>query len=101
MYILFVETQLGQGIRNRFDHGKRTAKKSLVGFQPYAKFPVQLLEQMLSGLRAENLTEATNIVSLVMDMRGFGPVKEEAVAKFRTEISDRLAKFSQITVKAA
>ena len=43
---------------------------------------------MLSGLRAENLTEATNIVSLVMDMRGFGPVKEEAVAKFRTKISD-------------
>jgi len=56
---------------------------------------------MLSGLRAENLTEATNIVSLVMDIRGFGPVKEEAVAKFRTEISDRLAEFSQITVKAA
>ena len=61
----------------------------------------ELIEQILSGLRAANLTEATEVVSLIMDIRGYGPVKEEAAKKIRNEISDRLANFMQITGKAA
>jgi indolepyruvate ferredoxin oxidoreductase len=61
----------------------------------------ELVEQLLSGLDAENLIEATEIVSLIMDIRGYGPVKEEAVDKIRGEISERLGNFSQITSKAA
>ncbi len=52
-------------------------------------------------MSAGNLTEATEIVTLIMDIRGYGPVKEEAVSKIRGEISERLGNFSQITGKAA
>ena len=61
----------------------------------------ELVQQVLSGLGAENLTEAKEIVLLVMDIRGYGPVKEEAVNKIRGEISERLGNFAQITGKAA
>ncbi len=60
-----------------------------------------LVDEILSGLHAANLIEATEIVSLIMDIRGYGPVKEEAASKIRSEISDRLANFMQITEKAA
>jgi len=60
-----------------------------------------LVEQILSGLRAENISEATEIVSLIMDIRGYGPVKEEAASKMRNEISGRLSNFMKITGKAA
>lgn len=60
-----------------------------------------MIEQILAGLSVENLAEATVIVSLIMDMRGYGPVKEEAAMKIRAEISRRLSNFLQITGKAA
>jgi indolepyruvate ferredoxin oxidoreductase len=61
----------------------------------------QLVEQILSTLRADNLSEASEIVSLIMDIRGYGPVKEAAAEKIRRDISDRLLNFTQITGKAA
>ena len=61
----------------------------------------ELIEQILSGLRTQNLSEATDIVTLIMDIRGYGPVKEEAAKKIRGEITARLANFMQITEKAA
>jgi indolepyruvate ferredoxin oxidoreductase len=61
----------------------------------------ELIEQVLAGLRIENLGTATEIVSLIMDIRGYGPVKEEAVMKIRGEISERLSNYLQITGKAA
>jgi indolepyruvate ferredoxin oxidoreductase len=59
------------------------------------------VEQILSTLRADNLSEASEIVSLIMDIRGYGPVKEAAAEKIRRDISDRLLNFTQITGKAA
>ncbi len=61
----------------------------------------ELMEQILSGLRADNLNEASEIVSLIMEIRGYGPVKEEAAEKVRGEISSRLGNFMQVTGKAA
>jgi indolepyruvate ferredoxin oxidoreductase len=60
-----------------------------------------LVEQILTGLNDENLPEAAEIVSLIMGIRGYGPVKEEAVTKIRGEIANRLGNFLQITGKAA
>ncbi len=49
-----------------------------------------LLERLVSGLTAGNLPEATRIAGLAMDIRGFGPVKEEAVRNVRNEIAKSL-----------
>ncbi|MFQ5982030.1 MAG: indolepyruvate ferredoxin oxidoreductase family protein, partial [Woeseiaceae bacterium] len=60
-----------------------------------------LIDQILPGLTAQNLSMAVDIVSLIMDIRGYGPVKEEAATKIRSEIEQRLSNFLQITGKAA
>jgi indolepyruvate ferredoxin oxidoreductase len=44
------------------------------------------LEKLLAGLSASNLDEATAVVKLYMDIRGYGPVKEKAVADTRAKI---------------
>jgi indolepyruvate ferredoxin oxidoreductase len=89
-----------RGLRGtRFDPFALTAdrklERALIG--EFEEF----VEQILSELSAEKLTEATGIVSLIMDIRGYGPVKEKAADKIRGEISRRLANFMQITKKAA
>jgi indolepyruvate ferredoxin oxidoreductase len=59
------------------------------------------VDRILPGLFEQNLSAAADIVSLILDMRGYGPVKEEAVLRVRAEISDRLSGFLQVTGKAA
>jgi indolepyruvate ferredoxin oxidoreductase len=59
------------------------------------------VDRILARLDPDNLPEATEIVSLIMDIRGYGPVKEEAAAKIRAEIADRLGDFLQNVDKAA
>ncbi len=89
-----------RGLRGtRFDPFGLTAERKLeraliVEFE-------ELVDQILSTLSAENLSEAVEIVSLTMDVRGYGPVKEEAVLKIRAEISQRLSNLLQVTGKAA
>lgn len=39
------------------------------------------LDRLIAGLRADNVALATAIASLPLDVRGYGPVKEEAVKK--------------------
>jgi indolepyruvate ferredoxin oxidoreductase len=75
--------------------GERKLERALIG-----EFE-ELVEQILSALRAENLSDASEIVSLIMDIRGYGPVKEQAARKIRGEISDRLRNFMQIRKEAA
>ncbi len=50
--------------------------------------------------RAESLSEPAEIVRLIMDIRGYGPVKKETADKIRGQVSGRLANFTQITEKA-
>jgi len=59
------------------------------------------LASVLAGLHAANLGEATSIVNLYMEIRGYGPVKEEAVASVRKRVDDRLRAFNGVTHKAA
>ena len=50
-----------------------------------------LLDRLIYGLTAGNLIEAARIAGLVMDIRGFGPVKAQAVAQTRAQIADAMA----------
>ncbi|MBT8143388.1 MAG: pyruvate ferredoxin oxidoreductase, partial [Gammaproteobacteria bacterium] len=54
-----------------------------------------IVRRLLGRLDASNLDEAAGIASLVMDIRGFGPVKEQAAAKIRPEMAYRLDKFER------
>ena len=44
------------------------------------------VERLLKILSAANISEATEVVKLYMDIRGYGPVKDEAVNEVRTKI---------------
>ena len=46
-----------------------------------------LLDRLVDGLNKDTHAEAARIAGLVMEIRGFGPVKEEAVRKVRADIS--------------
>jgi indolepyruvate ferredoxin oxidoreductase len=51
----------------------------------------QTVRELLAGLSAGSIDEATDIVSLYMNIRGFGPVKEQAVKDVRGRVAERLA----------
>ncbi len=44
------------------------------------------VEKLLHVLSADNLDEAIKVVQLYMDIRGYGPVKEQAVKDVRAKI---------------
>ena len=53
-----------------------------------------LLDTLLSHLTPENHGDAVKIAGLVMEIRGYGPVKEEAAAKVRAEITTALTAYT-------
>jgi indolepyruvate ferredoxin oxidoreductase len=56
---------------------------------------------LLDGLTADNLPVAVAIVREYLEIRGFGPVKEQAMAAARSRISARLAGFTSVSRQAA
>ena len=61
----------------------------------------QTIEQLLSALTKHNIDDATEIVSRYLDIRGYGPVKEQAAAEVRADIEARLVRFAKTTRAAA
>jgi indolepyruvate ferredoxin oxidoreductase len=61
----------------------------------------QTVHTLLAGLRADNVAIAVGIVELYLEIRGYGPVKEEAAAGIRPEIERRLGEFGRVTRQAA
>jgi indolepyruvate ferredoxin oxidoreductase len=61
----------------------------------------QQMDFMLGALTADNLELATEIVNEYLEIRGYGPVKEQAAAEARARIESRLSGFMQATEKAA
>lgn len=59
------------------------------------------IDALLPSLSAENVDEAIAIVKLYMEIRGYGPVKEEAAAKVRADIASKLEEYASITQRAA
>jgi indolepyruvate ferredoxin oxidoreductase len=61
----------------------------------------QTIEQLLSALSRDNIDDAAEIVSRYLDIRGYGPVKEQAAVEVRADVEARLAGFMGITSVAA
>ena len=49
-----------------------------------------VIERLLRSLTRENLSEAARIAAMVMEIRGFGPVKEAAAEKVRKDLAAAL-----------
>ena len=59
------------------------------------------VEQLLGALNAANLDLATEIVGLYMDIRGYGPVKEQAVEEVRTRVANKINTLATMEQRAA
>ncbi len=60
-----------------------------------------LLDEVMTTLDAGNLSDATRIVAMFMDIRGYGPVKEEAVARVRQQVAKALRDLKSVQADAA
>ena len=63
---------------------ERRMERALIG--EYA----DLLERLITALKSENIGAVTDIAASVLDIRGFGSVKESAVEKYRRELEAKL-----------
>ena len=61
----------------------------------------ETIERVLAALNAGNIDVAIDIANAYRDMRGFGPVKEQAVAESRQRIDGLLNKLEQVEAEAA
>jgi indolepyruvate ferredoxin oxidoreductase len=61
----------------------------------------QLLDELLPALREDRLQEAIEIVQLYMDIRGYGPVKEESADRVRRQVAERLQNLVSVSAEAA
>jgi indolepyruvate ferredoxin oxidoreductase len=59
------------------------------------------VEQLLGALNTANLDLATEIVGLYMDIRGYGPVKEQAVEEVRTRVANKINTLATMEQRAA
>ena len=61
----------------------------------------QLMDTLLPVLTADNVEQASRVVSHYMDIRGYGPVKDESVTKVRTAVQDSLQQLTGFNAEAA
>ena len=59
------------------------------------------VEQLLGALDTANFDLATEIVGLYMDIRGYGPVKEQAVDEVRTRVANKINTLATMEQRAA
>ena len=59
------------------------------------------MDTLLANLSADNLDLATEAVGLYLKIRGFGPVKESALATIRPQIENAVAATLAATRRAA
>ena len=61
----------------------------------------ELIDRMIPSLSAANLALAHEIIASYMDIRGFGPVKEDAAATVRDRVASLLQDFLNVDRRAA
>ena len=61
----------------------------------------ETVERLIAGLDAASLDDACDIVGEYMDIRGYGPVKEAAVAAVRERVATKLESYGSTVSKAA
>ena len=59
------------------------------------------METLLQNLRPDNIAAAIGIVQLFLEIRGYGPVKDQAVAEVKPRIEQGLRDFVNVTHQAA
>jgi indolepyruvate ferredoxin oxidoreductase len=59
------------------------------------------IEQLLAALTRDNIDAITEIVALYGDIRGYGPVKDEAVEEVRLKVAHRISSLASVDQKAA
>ncbi|MGI9222717.1 MAG: indolepyruvate ferredoxin oxidoreductase family protein, partial [Woeseiaceae bacterium] len=74
--------------------GLRGSKLDLFGYTAERRMERALItefeetvDRLLAGLSADNLNEAVTVAKLYMDIRGYGPVKDQAVKEVREKIN--------------
>ncbi len=72
---------------------RRLEKELIVEFE-------RLLDRVLPELTAGNLAWATELFGLFMNIRGYGPVKEEATSRVRQQIAKRMQNMDSASVDA-
>jgi indolepyruvate ferredoxin oxidoreductase len=60
-----------------------------------------LIDTILPSLNRDNLDQARHIVALIMDIRGYGPVKETAIDDVRRRIATDLQDYLNVRQQAA
>ena len=73
----------------RFDLFGRTAERRMER-ELIAEYR-HLLDRLVGNLTTDNLVESSRIAGLVMDIRGYGSVKEESVERVRAQVKKSLA----------
>ena len=61
----------------------------------------RLMDELLPILREDRLSDATDLVALYMDIRGYGPVKEEAADLVRRQVTECLQNLVSVSAEAA
>lgn len=61
----------------------------------------RLMDELLPILREDRLSDATDLVALYMDIRGYGPVKEEAADLVRRQVAECLQNLVSVSAEAA
>lgn len=61
----------------------------------------QNVDAILQGLDVNNIEVAIDIVQEYLEIRGYGPVKEQAAAEVRARISSKLDQYCNVTEQAA
>jgi indolepyruvate ferredoxin oxidoreductase len=59
------------------------------------------IEQLLAALTSDNIDAITEIVGLYMDIRGYGPVKDQAVEEVGLKIAHRISHLASADQRAA
>ena len=59
------------------------------------------VEMIVENLTADNLLLAVDIVNEYLEIRGYGPVKEQSAAEARAKVESRLTGFLQVSKRAA
>jgi len=61
----------------------------------------QLIDELLPALREDRLQDATQLVTLYMNIRGYGSVKEESAEQVRLQVAKGLQTLTSVSSEAA
>lgn len=60
-----------------------------------------LIDTLLATLRRDNLAAATRIAAMALEIRGFGHVKEKAVARYELDVASAVAEYRDLRARPA